>query len=136
MRLFRPMLARYDLTEQQWRALRALAAETSPLTLGDVAERTLLLGPSLSRIAAKLEDRGLIDRNTAEDDQRLGLIALSNSGRALVDEVAPHSEATYNRIEEAFGSKRLQRLLVELNELAAIVQTVEVASPPARSDDQ
>ncbi len=84
MRLFRPLLADHDLTEQQWRVLRALAAADEPVSVGAVADRTFLLGPSLSRIVTNLEARQLIERTTATDDQRRSNLELAAAGRALV----------------------------------------------------
>lgn len=120
MRLFRPLLAEHDLTEQQWRVLRALAAGDEAQDVGALAHQTFLLAPSLSRILTNLEGRGLIARTTAENDQRRSLIELAPSGRELVARVAPTSEATYNRIEQGFGTDRLARLLGELHDLAAL----------------
>lgn len=117
MRLFRPLLAEHDLTEQQWRVLRALSAATSELEVGEIAENTFLLAPSLSRILANLESRALVSRTAVASDQRRSAISLTNGGRELVAEVAPTSEAVYGRIESAFGARRLAALLDELAEL-------------------
>ncbi|MGI9614255.1 MAG: homoprotocatechuate degradation operon regulator HpaR [Acidimicrobiales bacterium] len=130
MRLFRPLLAEHDLTEQQWRVLRALAATGERMDVGALADRTFLLGPSLSRILTNLEGRGLIDRTAAPDDQRRSLIALDPQGAALVSRIAPSSEATYNRIESQFGSARLSALLGELHDLAAL-DAAETLEEPA-----
>lgn len=120
MRLFRPLLADHDLTEQQWRVLRALSAADGPLEVAELADHTFLLGPSLSRILTKLEQRDVIRRRTADHDQRRSNITLAPAGRRLVADVAPSSEATYNRIEREFGSDRLRSLLAELHALAAL----------------
>ena len=64
MRVFRPLLAEHGLTEQQWRALRALAAAPADLEVGVLAEHTFLLSPSLSRILSTLEGRELVSRST------------------------------------------------------------------------
>lgn len=120
MRLFRPLLADHDLTEQQWRVLRALAAAEDRLSVGELAEYTSLLGPSLSRILSNLENRDLIKRQLVEHDQRRALIALSEPGRALVRRIAPQSEALYEHIEQRFGLDRLDHLLTELHQLAAL----------------
>ncbi len=117
---FRPLLAEHELTEQQWRVLRALTATDGPIEPTALADRTFLLAPSLSRILANLEDRGLIVRSVATHDQRRSLIELSMRGRTLVRTVAPSSEAAYNRIEERFGVRRLQNLLDELHALAQL----------------
>lgn len=131
MRLFRPMLSDHDLTEQQWRVLRALTAsdhsddgaDAGPgpgPDAGDLARRTFLLSPSLSRILANLEDRGLIVRCADQADSRRTLITLTDQGRELVATVAPDSERLYASIEAAFGAERLDRLLAELDDLANI----------------
>ena len=120
MRRFRPLLAAHDLTEQQWRVLRALTAADGRLDLTGLAERTALQVPSASRIVANLEGRGLLERGSAAGDQRRASLGLSRAGRDLVRRIAPHSEAAYNRIEEEFGAERLARLLEELADLAAL----------------
>jgi len=131
MRRFRPMLAEYDLTEQQWRVLRALAAADAALPVGEVADRTFLLGPSLSRILSNLEDRDLIERTTSPADQRSSNLALAAKGLALVKEIAPHSEATYKEIEAAFGSDRLRSLLDELHDLTEALTPAQQAEESA-----
>src|ERR1051326_7374028 len=63
MRQFRPSLRRHELTEQQWRILRALSA-TDAIEVTELARTAFLLGPSLSRILRDLEGRRLIERRT------------------------------------------------------------------------
>lgn len=128
MRLFRPMLAEHDLTEQQWRVLRALTAVDRPIDAGALAERTFLLAPSLSRILANLEARHLIHRHGDPGDQRRSLFALTPDGVATVGLVAPASERRYATIEGAFGAERLARLLAELHDLAALDLVDEAAA--------
>ena len=120
MKVFRPLLADHGVTEQQWRVLRALTAATDAIDAGTLAERTFLLGPSLSRILVNLDDRELIVRYADPEDQRRSLIQLSDDGRALVDRIGPESEAAYNAIEKRYGAKRFARLMHELHELAAL----------------
>jgi len=120
MRLFRPMLAQHDLTEQQWRVLRALAAGERPLEIGDVAARTLLLGPSLARILARLRDQGLIDRRPVAHDQRRVEVWLTDEGRDLVATIAPRSEALYGHIEQHLGQARFAQLMDLLDEMAKL----------------
>ena len=117
MQLFRPLLAKHDLTEQQWRVLRALSASSQPLAVGDIVDATFLLAPSLSRILRDLEARQLVHREPVATDQRRAQITLTAAGYDLVALVAPESEAIYNQIEEAFGNKALQRLMRQLDDL-------------------
>ena len=120
MRTFRPMLGEHGLTEQQWRVLRALRATRAGLEVGELAEATFLLGPSLSRILANLEDRHLVARSSVPRDARRSHISLTDHGLDLVRQVAPRSEQLYERIEECFGAARLAQLLDLLDDLAMI----------------
>lgn len=120
MSRFRPVLAEHDLTEQQWRVLRALhhAEEHAhgPLSVGDLAERTMLLGPSLARMLTSLEQRGLIDRRPAADARRAE-IRISAAGSRTVVEVWPYSEAVYRDIDaelEPGELDELHRLLTKI----------------------
>ena len=123
MQRFRPMLTEFGLTEQQWRVLRALASSDGPLEVSQVADRTELLPPSVSRIVSRLVDDGLIDRTTVEYDQRRATLRLTRKGQGLVTRVAPHSERIYAEIEAAFGADRLAMLLDELHDLAMLAGT-------------
>lgn len=117
---FRPILAEHDLTEQQWRVLRALDASASARSVGSLARETFLLGPSLSRMLVALERRGLIARETSTADGRRSDIVISAAGTELVTEVAPMSEAVYRRIDAAFEDGQLDELYDLLHRIANI----------------
>lgn len=112
---FRPMLRDHGVTEQQWRVLRALTA--GPAEISALAERCCILGPSLTRILRNLEDRRLLTRRAGPGDARVSVIAITATGRRLIDRVAPHSEAHYAEIEEALGAERLESLYALLEDL-------------------
>ena len=142
MEEFRPNLAGHGITEQQWRVLRALSStdDRAGAGIGELADRVLLLGPSLSRIVVTLEERGLIRRYRDDTDARRSQVAITAEGLALVRSVAPRAEEIYGGIESRFGRERLARLLVELTELAeqeeAHQHQVERSSRPRHSDDR
>jgi homoprotocatechuate degradation regulator HpaR len=119
MNEFRPSLAEHDLNEQQWRVLRALSwHDAEPISVGELAERTLLLGPSLSRILVRLEELGYVKRKVDLDDARRSYLTVTRKGVTVVQRVAPSSEAIYGGIEQRFGAERLTFLINELLELA------------------
>jgi homoprotocatechuate degradation regulator HpaR len=120
MRQFRPSLAEHDLTEQQWRVLRALEDADTALSVGELAERTYLLGPSLSRMLALLDDRGLIARSSVPGDARRADIRITATGFELVAAIAPRSEAAYAHIEERIGNDELEELYVLLDRVARL----------------
>ena len=114
MARFRPMLRDHGLTEQQWRVIRALA-HYKKIDASELARRSFLLAPSLTRILQHLEGEKLIERTGDASDQRRSVLTLTTKGRRLFDEVAPDSAALYEDIESAFGRERMS-LLYELLE--------------------
>ncbi len=125
MRQFRPSLRRHDLTEQQWRILRALAA-IDAIEVTELARTAFLLGPSLSRILGDLDARGLIERKTAKTDLRRGVVSISEKGLKLMEVVAPSSEAIYAGITKRYGAKKLAELQDMLGALEASLVGLEV----------
>jgi len=119
MRHFRPSLRHFDLTEQQWRVLRALSS-VEEIEVTRLAEATFLLAPSLSRILKDLEDRGVIRRRVSDTDQRFGLVSLSEIGHELIDRVGVHSESIYRELTRRVGEARLADLMNLLREVEAI----------------
>ena len=109
MARFRPVLREHGLTEQQWRVVRALA-DGEPLDAGELARRSFLLAPSLTRILQFLEKEALVTRGSDRNDQRRSVLALTDKGRQVFARVGPDSELRYAEIESEFGHDRLEQL--------------------------
>lgn len=124
MRYFRPALSEHDLTEQQWRVLRALRDAETAMSVGELAERTFLLGPSLSRMLASMDERGLIERAIASDARRAE-ISISARGLELVGEIAPSSERAYGRINALLDPGELDALYGLLAKLSTDEQPTD-----------
>ena len=115
----RPMLARYDITEQQWRVLRVLA-EQGPLEATALAEQASVLPPSLTRIIKALQARRFMARSKVKDDGRRTLLAITPAGLALIEELTPERIAIYDGIRERFGESQYEQLL---NLLEALIES-------------
>jgi homoprotocatechuate degradation regulator HpaR len=118
MQHFRASLRHHNLTEQQWRVLRAVNA-VDEIKVTDLARRTFLRGPSLTRILRDLDARRLIERRASNTDLRSGLISISPNGEKIIDVVGPESEAIYAEIARRIGDPeliRLQELLKRLEQ--------------------
>ena len=113
---FRPMLRAHDLTEQQWRVLRALA-DNGSLEISVLAERCFILMPSLSRILQKLEARGLVARAAVKSDQRRAAIMLTKDGQKLFDATVGEVEDCYREILTRFDAKHMHALDQLLDDL-------------------
>ena len=118
MRHFRPSLQAAGLTEQQWRTLRALNGQRE-IDVTGLAAATFLLAPSLTCILRDLESRRLVSRRPDPRDARMALIALSEEGVALLQQMGAHSERIYQAIEARIGAEKLDRLMRALAEIEA-----------------
>src|SRR5580700_2171472 len=116
MRQFRPSLRDHELTEQQWRILRALTS-VDAIEVTELARVAFLLGPSLSRILRDLETRHLIERKVVKSDQRRVVVSISARGLRLIEAVAPSSEAIYAAMTARYGARKLARLQEMLRSL-------------------
>ena len=119
MSQFRPMLAKYDVTEQQWRVIRTLG-ETSPLEATELADRTSILAPSLTRIIKALVDRKLIARTKSMGDGRRVELSITPGGQRLIDKVSPEANAIYAALKKRMGAKRYEETLDTLEGIAAL----------------
>jgi homoprotocatechuate degradation regulator HpaR len=119
MQRFRPMLKAHGLSEQQWRVLRVLN-EQGPCEPTAIAEQSVILLPSLTRILANLERRGLIKRARHANDGRRQVATLTNSGGNLIAEITPKSAAIYTALEAEFGASDVHDLMQALRRLAAL----------------
>lgn len=118
MERFRPSLRAHDLTDQQWRVLRALF-DHGQKDLGELAEMCCLLKPSITRIIRTMETRELLKKQADIKDQRRTIVSITSDGRKLIAQVGPHSQQVYREIEAEFGTEALEELYSKLDALMA-----------------
>ena len=83
------LFARFELTPQQYNALRLLRAEhPGALPTLAVAERLVSRAPDITRLLDKLDERGLITRVRPPENRRSVLVAIAEPGLTLLDEIA------------------------------------------------
>lgn len=119
MSQFRPMLREHGLTEQQWRVIRVLVAFPR-IDASEIARRSYLLAPSLTRILHYLEAEKLINREVDKSDLRRAYFELTTKGQRLYRRVAPDSERIYQHISQTFGNEKLEKLYALLAEFSAL----------------
>lgn len=130
---FRPILHHYDLTEQQWRILRALD-EHAQLEPREICALCQILSSSMAGILARMEEIGLVQRIRVEVDQRRVLVSLAPKGDTLIDQMAPLIELQYQYLEQAFGENLLESLARALEGFigAQVTPVRRVVLPPSK----
>jgi DNA-binding MarR family transcriptional regulator len=73
------------LSPSQFSAL-AVIHHRGPLTLGELAEVERVAPPTISKVVAKLEADGLVERHVDPTDKRVSLVRVTKAGGQLHDE--------------------------------------------------
>lgn len=112
----RDMLAETGITEQQWRVLRVLS-EFGRMDTKTLADRSSLLFPSLTRIAATLREKGFVTQTRDDKDRRRQFIEITPKGQTLIDERTPHAAQIVAGFKETLGEQDYEKLLDLLERL-------------------
>src|SRR6478672_8894282 len=82
------LFGRYDLSPQQYNALRLLCGVyPAKVRTLDLAGRLVSRAPDITRLLDKLAARGLIERDRPADNRRVVEVGITEAGRALLDEL-------------------------------------------------
>ena len=112
----REMLSETGITEQQWRVLRVLA-EFGRMDTKTLADRSSLLFPSLTRIAATLREKGLVTQTRDDKDRRRQFIAITADGQRIIDDFSPQAAKIVAGFKETLGETDYETLLDLLTRL-------------------
>lgn len=98
--------ALFGLRIPEWRLISVLA-EGDGLSQQALGRATRMDKVTVSRAAIALADRGLITRASDASDKRAARLSLSESGRALYDQVAPKALAIEAELFAEFATEEL-----------------------------
>ena len=108
--------ALFGMKIPEWRMI-AVIAENDGLTQQDVGRRTRMDKMTVSRAAATLVERGLLDRLPNADDKRSHRLVLSADGRALYGAVAPKALELERRVFGRFDRDELAGFVTMLRRI-------------------
>jgi DNA-binding MarR family transcriptional regulator len=81
-----------QLSPSQTAALATIERH-GPLTPSELAERERVQRPTVTRVLARLEEAGLVDRAGDPQDRRSSLVTISGDGRELLEVVRARKDA-------------------------------------------
>ncbi len=106
----RDMLSETGITEQQWRVLRVLS-EFGQMDAKTLADRSSLLFPSLTRIAATLRDKGFVTQTRDDKDKRRQFIKITAAGQKIIDDRADRAAEIVKGFKATLGDEKYETLL-------------------------
>lgn len=109
------LFARYDLTPQQYNALRLLrSANPEAIRTLDLAGRLVSRAPDITRMLDKLEERGFVERDRPMANRRIVQIGITQAGLALLRELEKPIRACHVRQLGHLSAKELRELIALL----------------------
>lgn len=112
----------FDVTVEQWKVLVRLWDQDGQ-TQGDLAKIIGKDKTGLTRLVQGMERRGLIERRSEDKDRRHKRIFLTESGRALQDNLFEQAHATMDQCQAGI---EIGHLTVCKAVLRAVIQNAEV----------
>ena len=109
----------FELSIWQWRII-AVLGEREGLTSTEVAQRTLMDKPTVSRAAASLIERGILERKIDKDDRRRAPMRLTDEGQAIYAAVIPRALESERELLTALSPAEAATLHKLLSRLSAV----------------
>ena len=105
-----------EITLPQYRVLVVLAAR-GPLPIGDLADALRVAPSTATRLCDRVQQKGLIERAHAgaDGDRRMVHVALTSSGRMLLERVTSYRRAEIARLTDRIPSELHGELTAALN---------------------
>ena len=114
----------FGISVPEWRIIANLG-RFGPLNAGDLAERSSLDKPKVTRALQKLEARHLVQRAVEAHDRRQVRLSLTRRGRAMLAEIAKQAVAWERQLLAALDAPdraALDRILASLAARAGELQ--------------
>jgi DNA-binding MarR family transcriptional regulator len=109
------LFGRYELTPQQYNALRLLrSAHPGKVPTLELASRLVSRAPDITRLLDKLEVRRLIERDRPADNRRVVHIGITRAGLELLEELADAIRNCHVRQLGHLSQKKLKGLIAVL----------------------
>ncbi|MDY7099823.1 MAG: MarR family transcriptional regulator [Actinomycetota bacterium] len=109
-------LAEEHVQVSEWRVLTVLR-DRGPLSIGALAERTMLPQPTVTHAVARLERKGYVARSSGRSDRRQRFVSNTEEGAALASTLVERAAALEDAALAELGADERARLVRVLQEL-------------------
>lgn len=115
--LMRFALRPHGLKLVEWRVLQCLHQHPPGHTVADLAELAVIERTATSRLIDKMVGRGLVQKQTLEDDRRFTRITITPEGRAIYLNADTAAQRARLRLFEGISDDEVAELLRMLHRL-------------------
>jgi MarR family 2-MHQ and catechol resistance regulon transcriptional repressor len=114
-------IRRYGLTQPQFAVLECLG-HLGPMMIGELSRKMLVSGGNMTCVVDNLERDGLVERQHDANDRRSVIVALTDKGRALLEELFPQHAAFIANAVSALTPEEQSQLAQLLKKLGTSLQ--------------
>lgn len=100
----------------EWRVLATLAGGEA-MSIGQLAEITVLKQPTVTRLLDRMESTGHVKRAVHEVDRRITLVSITTAGSRVVAGLIPLAREHERRVLHPFGLARAAELKATLRQM-------------------
>jgi DNA-binding MarR family transcriptional regulator len=100
--------------------IRLSRSADGQLTMGALAEQVTLTTGGVTRLVDRMETAGLVERLPCRTDRRVSYAAITDAGRAKLDDAAGFHAANLRTVFEGFSARDLATLDSLLDRLRAV----------------
>lgn len=126
--------SRFGLSIPEWRVM-AILGDSGGVTQRDLTRRTLMDKVAVNRACKVLEDRKLAQRTPNEQDGRSHLLALSDEGKAMFDDIMPLAVEMEQRLFEGFSEDEMGLFRDMLSKIRSQVDAMSDDNTGGSADD-
>lgn len=118
----RRLRVEFGATLPQFDLLAQLYREPEGLRLGEISKRTMVTNGNITGLVARLEEDGLIYRETPGDDRRVTVARLTDAGRSAFAEMAGAHELWIHELMADIDQSAVSTLIGTMDQLQRSVR--------------
>jgi DNA-binding MarR family transcriptional regulator len=117
---------RHGISIAEWRVIATLG-QYERMTAKDIGAHSRMHKTKVSRAVARLMERDCLARNSNTQDKREAFLELTNTGRAIYDDLVPRALAFQKKLSDALSKE-------EQASLDTLLSKLEISALDARGD--
>ncbi len=113
---FHRVVRQHGFSVSEWRVMASLANGRA-ISVGVLAEMTVMKQPTLTRLLDRMEERGQVRRLPHDTDRRITLVGITPLGQETVSELIGLAREHERQVLQPFGLVRAEALKDTLREI-------------------
>jgi len=116
---FHKVARQQGFSVSEWRVMASLAGG-EPISIGNLAQVTIIKQPTVTRLLDRMEAKGQVERLSHESDRRVTLVRITRQGAKAVAPLIELAKEHERRVLESFGLAHAEALKMTLRRMVEL----------------